>query len=207
MKKIRKQDVDWEKEYKTAKDKLWEQKAHAYSRLATNYVKKGRVLDLGSGEGHDCFYFAKNDYDVLGIDISKTVIKNMLVRARKYHLRLKGSAKDLTKSKIGGKYNIIVSYGVLQFLGSNFIEYINGLKNKTLLGGIHSFYIFGDKGDFYKLAKHRFHFPSEKELKKLYSDWKIIKFSKKNTKLLIRGDKGEVLYNLMFKILVQKGKE
>lgn len=202
--KVRKQDVDWEKEYKTAKDKLWEQKAHAYSRLAIEYVPKGRVLDIGSGEGYDCFYFAKNGFDVFGLDISKIVIKNMLVRAKKYHLKIKGSAKDISKSKIGGKYNIIISYGVLQFLGSKFKSYITDLKNKTLSGGIHSFYIFGNRGDFHKLAKHRFYFPSEKDLKELYSDWKILKFSKKNTKLLIRGDRGETLYNLMFKILAQK---
>ncbi|MBI2676359.1 MAG: methyltransferase domain-containing protein [Candidatus Yanofskybacteria bacterium] len=202
--KTRKEDVDWEKEYKIAEGKLWEQKAHTYSRLATGYVKNGKVLDIGSGEGYDCFYFAQKGYDALGIDISKTVIKKMLDRAGKYSLKLKGLAKDITKSKIGGKYNIIVSYGVFQFLGSNFLEFIDDLKNKTLPGGINSFYIFGNKGDFYKLAKHRFYFPSEKTLKELYSDWKIVKFSKKNTKLLIRGDKGEVLHNLMFKLLARK---
>lgn len=202
--KIRKQGVDWEKEYKTAKENLWEQKAHAYSRLATQYVKRGKVLDIGSGEGYDCFYFAKNNYDVLGIDISKTVIENMLARAKKYHLKINGLVMDITKSKIEGKYNIIISYGALQFLGSKFKKYITDLKNKTLSGGAHSFYIFGNKGDFYRLAKHRFYFPSEKELKKLYSNWKILKFSKKNTKLLIRGDQGETLYNLMFKILAIK---
>ena len=205
--KIRKQDVDWEKEYKTAKDKLWEKKAHTYSRLATRYVKNGKVLDVGSGEGYDCFYFAKNGYEVLGIDISKTVIENMLARAKIFNLKIKGLVRDISKSKITSRYNIIVSYGVLQFLGSKFKEHISGLKNITLPGGVHSFYIFGNKGDFYKLAKHRFYFLSEKELKKLYLDWKILKFSKKNTRLLIQGDKGEVLYNLMFKILVQKTRQ
>lgn len=204
--KIRKQDVDWEEEYKTAKGKLWEQKAHAYSRLITQYIRVGKVLDIGSGEGYDCFYFAKKGYDVLGIDISKTVIESMLARAKKYNLELKGSVKDISKSKVSGKYNIIVSYGVLQFLGSKFRTYIANLKNKTFPGGVHSFYIFGNEGDFYKLAGHRFYFPSEKELKELYAGWKILKFSKKNTKLLIRGDQGEVLYNLMFKIIAQKDK-
>ena len=202
--KIREQDVDWEKEYKTTRGKLWEQKAHAYSRLTTQYITDGKVLDIGSGEGHDCFYFAKKGYDVLGIDISKTVMESMLARAKKYNLELKGAVKDISKSKIAGRYNIIASYGVLQFLGSGFKKYIIGLKNKTFPSGIHSFYIFGNKGDFYKLAKHRFYFPSEKELKELYADWKILKFSKKNTKLFIRGDQGEILYNLMFKIAAQK---
>jgi len=41
-KRIRNNVVDWEKEYKTAKNKLWEQNAHAYSIYAKKYVPKAK---------------------------------------------------------------------------------------------------------------------------------------------------------------------
>jgi len=202
--KRKNEDVDWEKEYKTRPKKLWEAKPHAYSRLAAQHVKKGKVLDLGSGEGYDCMFFAKKGYEVTAVDISKTAIKKLLSAAGKRKLKIKGLVKDISKFSIKNKFNIIVSYGTLQFIGPKFIKYLQNLQNKTLDKGVHSFYIFGNKGDFHTLAKDCFYFPSEKELKQLYKDWKIIKFQKKNTRLLIKGDKGETLYNQMFKILAQK---
>jgi len=128
----------------------------------------------------------------------------MIGTAKDYGIKIKGLVRDIAKFKITNKYDIIISYGVLQFLGPKFKAFLTDIKKKTLKDGVNAFYIFGNKGDFYSIAKHRFFFPSEKELKEIYSDWKIIKFEKKNTQLLMKGDKGEILYNLMFKMLAQK---
>lgn len=203
-KKVRSKDVNWEEEYKTSQTKLWAQGPHTYSRLAAKYVKKGNVLDIGSGEGYDCLFFAQKGYNVTAIDISQTAITKLLSTAKKLRLKIMGLVKDVRTSTIKNKFNIIVSYRTLQFLGLKFKKYLANLKKKTLINGVHAFYIFGNEGDFYLLAKHRFYFPSEKELKQLYEDWEIIKFQKKNTRLLINGDKGEILYNVMFKILARK---
>jgi cyclopropane fatty-acyl-phospholipid synthase-like methyltransferase len=201
-KRIREKAVIWDKEYKKAK--LWEAKPHEYSRLATRIVPKGRVLDLGSGEGYDCLFFASRGHSVVGVDISKTAVSNMLQEARRQNILIKGVVSDLNKYKIIGYYDIVISYGALQFLGSKFKKVLSLLKQKTRHGGVHSFYIFGNKGDFFNIAKERFFFPSILELKEIYQDWKIAKLEKKNAKLLMRGDRGEALYNDMFKLLVQK---
>lgn len=201
-KRIRECPVYWETEYQ--KSNLWEKKPHRYSYLASKYVKKGKVLDLGCGEGYDCLFFASKGYDVSGIDISPTAIEKMLKEAKRKNLRIKGLIRDITKFSIKDKYDIIVSYGTLHFLGEKFISYLFSLNDKINPNGIHAFYIFGNKGDFYRIAKHRFYFPSAQQLKNVYHDWKILKFEKKNVELLIRGDRGEILHNLMFKILVQK---
>ncbi len=206
FRKKRSADVNWEEEYRTAKKRLWRSKPHTFSRLARQRVPVGKVMDIGSGEGYDCLYFARAGYQVTALDISSTTIKTLLSVAREHHLMIRGHVQDIKKFPIRSSYDIFVSYGVLQFLGRKFKRYLLGLKKKTVPGGVHAFYIFGNKGDFYSLAKHRFHFPSEKELRSLYADWKILKFKKKNTRLLIRGDHGETLYNSMFKILVQKPK-
>jgi len=203
-KKVRNTDVNWESEYKSSNENLWEQKPHTFSQDAFSYIQTGKVLDLGAGEGYDCMYFAKKGFKVTALDISSTAIDKLLKKAANSDLSINGIVSDINKFYAESCYDIILSYGTLQFLGQNFNGYISNLKDKTNSGGLHVFYIFGNKGDFYSLAHKKFYFPSEKELLQMYSDWKIIKFEQKNTKLLIKGDKGEALYNLMFKILAQK---
>lgn len=46
-------------------------------------LKKGRVLDIGSGAGFDSLVFTKRGYDYLGIDASKEMIK--LAKKRNKH--------------------------------------------------------------------------------------------------------------------------
>lgn len=204
LSKRREKPVDWEKQYKTSRKKLWAKKPHAYSRLATTYVKKGRVLDIGSGEGYDCLFFAQKGFAVNAMDISRTAVNQLLATAKKHRLPIHGIVGDVCRTPVKKMYDVVVSYGALQFLGSKFPAYLKNIKKKTKAGGVNAFYVFGNKGDFYDLAKHRFYFPSEKELKELYADWKIVKFQKKRVRLLITGDKGEALYNTMFKILARK---
>lgn len=200
--------VDWEERYRKTKTRLWKPKAHAYSRRAARYVENGRVLDLGSGEGYDCLYFARKSYQVTAIDISPTAIKRLLRTAKQRRLPIKGLVKNITEFAVRSPYDIIVSYGVLHFLGIRFKSYLLHLKRNTLPGGVHAFYIFGNRGDFYSIAKQRFYFPSEKELKNIYADWKILKFEKKNIRLLVtKGDNGEILYNTLFKILAWNSTE
>lgn len=200
--KIRTKQVDWEGEYKQAE--LWEKKPHEYSILAAQQISQGRVLDLGCGEGYDCLYFASKGYKVTGVDISQSAINHVNDEAEKNKVKINTIRGDIGELCLGGNYDLILSYGVLQFLGLDFDSYMNQLKEITKKQGIHSFYIFGNKGDFYNIAEHRFSFPSEEKIKKLYSNWDILKFETKNTELLMRGDNGEQLHNLMYKILARK---
>jgi len=200
--KVRAQEVDWEKEYQ--KSQIWERRPHEYSALATKIVPAGSVLDLGCGEGYDCLYFASLGYDVTGIDISSTAIKRMVENAKRMDVNVRGFACDILDFYIEHNYDIIVSYGVLHFLGDQFGRYLAKLKQKTKPRGVHAFYIFSNRGDFYNIAKQRFHFPTEEGMVGLYGDWKILKLDQKNVELFIRGDRGEILHNDMIKILVQK---
>lgn len=204
MERKRKQPVHWEEVYRKSKKNVWRPKPHTYSIKAFKLIKKGRVLDLGSGDGHDALYFAQKGCDVTAVDISKTAIEKLKNKAKQEHLSVTSVTKDIRKFKPKGKYAAVVSYGTLQFLGSLFTAHISNLQKQTLVGGVHSLYLFGNKGDFYSLAKHRFHFPSKAELNKIYKGWKIISFEQKNARLLVKDDEGRSLYNVMHKILVQK---
>ena len=196
------EEVDWEAEYKQSE--LWEKSPHKYSLFAAKEVPSGKVLDLGCGEGYDCLYFASKKYNVLGIDVSESAIDRLKNEAEKNNLKIRTVVEDFNNFEIKENFDVVLSYGALQFFGDRFLNLISELKSATNKGGVHSFYIFGDNGDFNDLAKHRFYFPAEQELKDLYSDWEILEFESKKVKLLIKGDNGEDLYNSMYKILVRK---
>lgn len=60
--------------------------------------KKGRILDIGSGPGHDTEYFAKKGFHSIGIDFSYKMIQF----ARKN--RTEGTFKQMDMMSIGKKY-------------------------------------------------------------------------------------------------------
>jgi cyclopropane fatty-acyl-phospholipid synthase-like methyltransferase len=200
----RKKPVSWKRLYKFKNKNLWESEPHAFSIYASDIVKSGKVLDIGCGEGYDAIYFLKKNFDVTCFDISEDEIRNIKKAAKENKKKISASVADINKYKLKSKYDIVVSYGVLQFIGKNHNSYFESLKKNTKTGGVHSMYIFGEKGDFKAIAKHKFWFPTKNELKEIYSGWKIIKVKEKKVKLLIKGDKGQHLFNNMYKILVQK---
>lgn len=59
------------------------------------YFKKGKVLDLGCGQGRDAIALAKLGYAVTGIDHSKVGIEQMNHVAKTYNLDLVGQVEDI----------------------------------------------------------------------------------------------------------------
>ncbi|EAZ84848.1 class I SAM-dependent methyltransferase [Lysinibacillus fusiformis] len=53
-------------------------------RKKERMIKNTILIDLGCGTGNDTFYFAKNGFEVIGIDGSEEVIKNNNITLKKY---------------------------------------------------------------------------------------------------------------------------
>ncbi|WP_273568527.1 class I SAM-dependent methyltransferase [Maribacter halichondriae] len=62
-----------------------------------NYPTRGKVLDMGCGQGRDAIPIARLGYEVMGIDNSKVGIEQMLQVAEKEGLNLKGKVSDIHK--------------------------------------------------------------------------------------------------------------
>ena len=56
---------------------------------------KGRVLDMGCGQGRNAIPIAKLGYDVVGIDLSEIGIKQMLEASQEQGLHIEGKLVDL----------------------------------------------------------------------------------------------------------------
>lgn len=141
----------------------------------SKYKTSGNVLDLGCGEGGTSLHLAEKGFDVTCIDISKTAIKKLNKEARKRNLKIKTVVADLESFDFEEKYDVILALGVFHFFSEGILKkLLLKIKNNTINDGLNVFEAFleGDpsqedsEGNYFK--KH--------ELKKLYADWKIIKY-------------------------------
>ena len=66
--------------------------------------KKGKILDIGCGNGRDAYFFNKNGFNVTGVDISQKAIKENLKNKIK---NLVFKKFDVGKDKPKGKFEII----------------------------------------------------------------------------------------------------
>ena len=92
----------WNKFYK----KKIISKESTFAKFAYKTIKsqKGKILDIGCGNGRDSFFFNQKGYNVTGIDISQKAIqknsktKNKNIVFKKF---------DVGKNKVIGKFEII----------------------------------------------------------------------------------------------------
>ncbi|MBN2651499.1 MAG: methyltransferase domain-containing protein [Spirochaetales bacterium] len=81
-----------------------------------NYPDKGTILDLGCGQGRDSLSLAKIGYNVVGVDSSKTGIKQMLEKAAISNLNITGLVDDIYKFEISENHDIVLLDSMFHFL-------------------------------------------------------------------------------------------
>ncbi len=80
------------------------------------YPKKGKVLDLGCGQGRDSVPLARIGYIVTGIDNSKVGIEQMNRIAETESLTLTGKVTDIFKFDNFSEYDFILLDSMFHFL-------------------------------------------------------------------------------------------
>lgn len=88
------------------------------------HPKKGKVLDLGCGQGRDSIPLARLGYTVLGIDNSKVGIEQMNQVAKNEGLALVGKVTDIFEFDNFAEYDIILLDSMFHFAK-------NDLKKET----------------------------------------------------------------------------
>ena len=102
-------------------DKHYEEEQHfgePYPDLIAFFKKhepKGKVLDLGCGQGRDVIALARLGYDVTGVDISSVGIEQMLRDARQENLRVTGVVADIYDYHIDPHFDIVLLDSMLHF--------------------------------------------------------------------------------------------
>lgn len=79
-------------------------------KLIKQYVKKGKLLDIGCGYGHFLKHAQEEGYNVMGLDISKEAIKKL-----RMNYGLLGKVGDVVKSKLTqGNFDVITSWDTVE---------------------------------------------------------------------------------------------
>ena len=81
----------------------------------SEHSEKGRVLDLGCGQGRDAIAIARLGFEVVGIDSSKIGIEQMNQMAQKEGLALKGSVADIFEFDDFDGYDFVLLDSMLHF--------------------------------------------------------------------------------------------
>lgn len=107
--------------------------------LAKELPAKNTVLDLGTGEGRDAIYLAREGHNVTAVDLSPEGIKKLENRARKRKLSIDTIVANIAdKDFIAriGMFDAIIAQGVLQFLTPEDVNIVLGyIKEKIKPGG------------------------------------------------------------------------
>ncbi len=98
-------------------------------------IKNLKILDVGCGGGIICEPLARLGAKVTGIDFSPNNIKAAILHSKKNKLKIKYICKDVEKSKIDEKFDIILMFEVLEHL-DNWKKTIKNIKNNLDKNGI-----------------------------------------------------------------------
>ena len=115
-----------------------------------NISKKAKILDLGCGEGRDAIYLLKENYNVLAIDYSQTVInKCNEITNNKFTKSFKQF--DILEDKLNKKFDFIYSIAVLHMfvLEEHRNKYLNFIKTHLNENGKALICIMGNGVDEY----------------------------------------------------------
>lgn len=139
-------------------------------------LKRLRVLDLGCGEGKDSLFFARNGYEVTGVDLSEVGLQKAASRSRAAGVNVQFILSDINEFRLSQNYDVIFSSGALQYLKSDLrAELIENLKKHTTADGVHALHTFVKKPFVAKApdAEDSETLWKSGELMSLYHDWLI----------------------------------
>lgn len=134
-----------------------------------------RVLELGSGEGRNAIFLARNGYRVTAIDISPSGIEKTLSWASRLKLHIDARVEDLHAFVFQEPYDIIFSTWSLQFMEPDARRpLIDKCRAHTRKRGINAFSVFVQK-PFLKIPCHERHCNlwTSGEVLSYYWDWSI----------------------------------
>ena len=168
----------WENTYSDDKVTTFGTKPNrAIEDMWESFDKDWSILDVGCGEGKNPIFLAENGFmNIDAFDLSQAGIDKLLRIAQLKKIKVNAWVQDLTEYSFKKKYDLIISYGTLHFVGKDeWMRFIIESKNNTNIGGLNIFLIFTNKVPAsYDIAAFVKGLADEGELESMYWDWQII---------------------------------
>ncbi|HJP19118.1 MAG TPA: class I SAM-dependent methyltransferase, partial [Nitrospinota bacterium] len=133
-------------------------------------LPKGRVLDVAMGKGRNTLCLAERGFDVEGVDIDETSVKECLEEATKRRLKIKARVADLTNYRISpNSYDLVLCFNYLQR------DLIPQMKAGLKKGGVILFQTFLiDQHIKFGKPKHKEYCFEHNELLRFFEDFRVI---------------------------------
>jgi tellurite methyltransferase len=135
-----------------------------------------KLLDIGSGEGRNAIFFARNGYQVTAIDLVQAGIDKTKQLADQIGVEINAFKANILDFRLAEEYDVIFSTGSLHYIPAELREEIFGnYKEFTAPDGVHMLSVFIEK-PFIPPApegEKNSHKWLSGELFTLYHDWAI----------------------------------
>ena len=153
-------------------------RTHSEVLHAMQFVKPGKTMDLGCGNGRNSLYLAANGFDVTAWDKNAASINNIdTIRQAEGLNTLQTAIVDLNALSFEGEYDFILSTVVMMFLEPQTIPgLIANMQRCTKAGGYNLIVAAMDTADFPCTVGFPFAF-KENELRDYYAGWELEKYN------------------------------
>lgn len=118
--------VTYDKYYRT--ENLFGEPYPELIEFLADYPKKGKLLDLGCGQGRDAIALARLGYDVLGVDNSKVGVEQMNLIAENENLNLDGQVGDIYSFDRFDEFDIVLLDSMFHFAKKDKVKEIGLIK-------------------------------------------------------------------------------
>lgn len=107
--------TDWETLYQQA-ETVWGEKPDARLLDIAPLIPRGRVLDLGMGEGRNAIFFARSGFEVRAVDLSTTAVEKCKGRAAQQGISIRAEAGSMLDVVIEpSSLSLVICTMALQF--------------------------------------------------------------------------------------------
>lgn len=161
-------------------------------------LKKGKVLDIGAGEGRNSIFLAQKGFDVLAIDCLSEATRKIERHANEKEVFIKAKTVDIMNFDFPREhYHLVLAANVFNFFTfTNFLQIAEKIENSLKVKGFLYLSVFSTDDPFYKKLKKRglektekntfylpkkesyMHFFTRREIKSTFSKLKIISLEK-----------------------------
>jgi tellurite methyltransferase len=167
----------WGHEYVKTPDRfIWGTQPSALAREAAELTaERGRVLDLGCGEGRDSVYLAECGHDVVGVDLSLDGLRKAQGLARDHGVRVPWVCAALPDLPVRGPFDLVYSCGSIHYVArADRGALFDRLRGLTRRGGHHAHVVFTERC-IYREKSEIVHYFTPDELRDAYRGWIILR--------------------------------
>jgi tellurite methyltransferase len=169
----------WAREYGRTPDRyIWGKEPSEFAKqLAIRVPPGGRVLDLGCGEGRDSVFFARQGFDVTGLDAAADGLAKAERLADEHGVKVRWLCRSMADVPAIGRFDLVYSCGSIHHVpAAERSQLFRRLRFLTRPNGVHGHIVFTNVRIYVERSEEIDYFKPG-ELGKIYGNgagWRLL---------------------------------